>query len=121
MPKVHTKTNDRSTEIDTGFWVVVGADSHTEACAERLRDACLHALDRGAQNLAVDVSATRTLSAALIDVLVSASDVVRARGGSLVLWACRNEFGDPIVLIVSGDGKEAAIAQLRATNRGGVQ
>jgi len=120
MRGAHTTTTDRPTEIDEGLWVVVSADSHRVGAAEQLREACLHALDRGAEHLAVDVTASRTLSAELKDVLASASDVLRARGGSLVIWAREHGSRDPIVLSVDdkdNEGVEAVAARLRVTTR----
>ena len=117
MRDAHMTTTDCPTEIDEGFWVVVSTDSHRVDAAEQLREACLHALDRGAEHLVVDVTASRTLSVELKDVLASASDVLRARGGSLVIWAREPGSREPIVLSVDDEGVEAVAARLQVTTR----
>jgi hypothetical protein len=101
-------------ELGEGYWKVAAGD-RDGAAPDRLRRACLQALDRGAESLAVDLTGSLPLSPGLVDVLVSADEVVRARGGTLALWA--HGTRGALVVRVAADGVEAAAERLDLMER----
>ena len=96
---------------------MAGNDVAAPEGAANLRDACLHVLDRGAEHLAIDVSESVPLPSDIIEVISSASDVVRARGGSRV-WARRSGPRGPLMVEVGDEGVEHA-ARVLCTAREG--
>jgi anti-anti-sigma regulatory factor len=97
-----------SREIGTGLWLLEPPGDLDTAAAPPLRAACVAALDRGGLNLVVDLTGARELSADALDVLVSVSETLLARGG--LLWLAATEAGGHAydLLPVGERGLEAA-------------
>lgn len=90
-----------SREIGTGLWLLVPPGDLDAAAAPPLRAACVAALDRGGLNLVVDLTGARTLSADALDVLVSVSETLVARGGRL--WLAATGAGHAYDLLPVGE------------------
>ena len=100
-------------EVENGFWIVNGPKAYGPDAAHELRNACLHALDRGAEHIAVDLTRVREPSSALLDVLASAEEVLSARGGTLTLWARHGSRPNVVILKIGEKGLETAVDSMR--------
>ncbi|HEU0336689.1 MAG TPA: STAS domain-containing protein [Gaiellaceae bacterium] len=116
-----------SREIGTGLWLLAPPGDLDAAAAPPLRAACVAALDRGGLNLVVDLTGARELSADALDVLVSVSETLLARGGRL--WLAVAGTGHAYDVLPVGergleaaegfhDALDAALAAERATAGG---
>lgn len=76
-----------SREVGTGLWLLAPRRDLDAAAAPPLRAVCVAALDRGGLNLVVDLTGAREVSSDALDVLVSVSETLLARGGRLWLAA----------------------------------
>jgi anti-anti-sigma factor len=74
-----------SSEIGTGLWLLAPRGDLDGTGARELRAACVAALDRGGLNVVVDLTGTRSMCMDALDVLVSVSETLLARGGFLWL------------------------------------
>jgi hypothetical protein len=96
-------------EIGTGLWLLAPAGNVDGAGARSLRAACVAALDRGGLNLVVDLTGARRLCQDALDVLVSVSETLLARGGFLWLASGGGEAGHAYeILPIDERGLEAA-------------
>lgn len=80
-----TATDGTATEVGKGLWILRPATDLDDLGAGELQNMCIAALDRGALNVVVDLSRIEEFSLAALDVLVSTSEALLARGGSLWL------------------------------------
>jgi hypothetical protein len=71
-------------EVARRVWVVVPESVLDARGTDELRDALIGALDRGALNLVVDLTAVTEISQGALEVLGTVSETLRARGG--LLW-----------------------------------
>ncbi len=101
----------RPIEIGAGLWALVPGGKLDDEAAEELRDACVEALDRGAETLVVDLTAVTAIGLEALDVLAACSSSLLACGG--LLWlAGGNDEHDAIELAPVDD---AALETLSRT------
>lgn len=75
-------------EAGDGLWMISTRGPLDERASRAIRDASIRALDCGATNLVVDISACSTVGPDTADVLLSVAESLRARGGLLWLASC---------------------------------
>lgn len=85
-------------EIADVHWIRVRSDDLDPAASREIRQACLHALERGITDIVIELTAVAHFCAEGIDALEAAAEELRAKHGILTLVVKHDETAGRIEL-----------------------